>query len=462
MTNGGTARLSEGDSGLYDVFLVGTSAGGGGHVAINSGAQLAGSTTLLGGVAGSVGSATVASGTWRNSQSLFVGYLGDGSLFVNGGFVSASESTIGYNSGGTVAISSGTWVNSDFLAVGFSGAGGLHVNGGRVSVSGTLGTGLQSPGSGAVHLNGGTLSTKRLIEGDGSGTLTWDGGVLQALANEGDFLSGYEDGDVTLASGGAIFDSNGHSAGISTALSGLGGLTKIGEGTLTLSGSSRYGGGTTVSQGTLMVAHEHALGSGAVTVEGGVFHIGAGVVVSNDVVLAGGAFSRDVGGDLAGVVNATSELGGKNTTARILAGTSGVTTLVTSFSRDEDAFSDVYHLEGTGVAAFVLELSLASLESGLVLGWLDGDEWVNAVEGNTDNTATGGMLGFAGSFAEFQSLHGTNLAGYMGAYGSETLGGITSVWAVLNHNSAFAAIPEPSALLLLPAGILICLCRRRR
>lgn len=414
--------------------------------------------------AGSSGSAVVTSGTWYNFDNLYVGFDGTGNLQVDGGLVDNRHAYIGFRAGssGSATVTSGTLANFGNLYVGSGGTGNLLVNGGFVMVSGTAYTGNLGTGLGSTHLQSGTLSVQRLAEGSGAGSVFLNGGVLQARVDQGDFLSAYEAGDVTVGFGGAFIDSNGYAIGISTVLSGSGRLTKIGAGTLTLSGSNSYTGGTTVSLGTLVATQANAAGTGTVTVEGGNFHIEAGVDVNNAIVLAGGSFSRQLSGDLAGAVDATSDLAGMDTMARILAGTTGATTLVTAFSRDEGAFSDTYHLEGTGNSAFVLQLSFASLESGLVLGWLDEGEWVRAGEGNADNNATGGMLGFVGSFAGFQAAYGTDLGSYMGAYGAETAEGVTSVWAVLNHNSAFAAIPEPSVLLLLPAGLLVCLSRRRR
>src|SRR5208283_1966362 len=79
------------------------------------------------------------------------------------------------------------------------------------------------------------------------------------------------------------------------------------------------------------------------------------------------------------------------------------------------------------------------------------DQWLNAVAGNI----------------------GTNLGGFhLGAWlpGDMTLGDwgvdMTShtVWAVLDHNSDFAVVPEPSTLSLLAAGGLglLAAVRRRR
>ena len=52
-------------------------------------------------------------------------------------------------------------------------------------------------------------------------------------------------------------------------ISGSGSLTKLGIGTLVLSGSNSHSGGTTVSNGSLQVSNANALGTGGLTVNGG-------------------------------------------------------------------------------------------------------------------------------------------------------------------------------------------------
>lgn len=69
---------------------------------------------------------------------------------------------------------------------------------------------------------------------------------------------------------------------------------------------------------------------------------------------------------------------------------------------------------------------------------------------------------FLGSFAEFQLLAGdTNLSDYVGAWGVDPVDG--DVWAVVNHNSEFAVVPEPSAVILaVVAGMCVALRRLNR
>jgi len=113
--------------------------------------------------------------------------------------------------------------------------------------------------SGNTTISAGTLrvaATDRL--GSASNTLIFNGGTLQAS------------GTVTLPSTRAvtmtatgIIDSNSQTISIAGAISGAGGLTKNGAGTLTLSGSNSYDGTTRVNAGTLSVGSAANLGSAA-------------------------------------------------------------------------------------------------------------------------------------------------------------------------------------------------------
>ena len=136
-----------------------------------------------------------------------------------------------------------------------------------------------------------------------------------------------------------------------------------------------------------------------------------------------------------------------------------------------------------------------AVNGAIYLAWLDpighqgvSQQWVNAVNGNFNSS--GSQLGagangadakfgqdFQGSFNSFLSVlatddpanfpSGTTAAGLspqqlgliLGAYGVdnplyESGSGSYDAWAVINHNSQFAVVPEPSSLLLAALGLL--------
>ena len=157
-------------------------------------------------------------GTTLGNGSIIDGTTGIGSLVKNG---AGTLSLIGANT-----FSGGASVNSGCIAIG----------------------GYQALGTGVVKMNGGSLA----------GTL--NGGTLSNtvnLATNATFDAGVSS-NLTIA--GAITNSFA--------------LTKIGRGTLTLSGTNTYRGGTTVSNGALIVSGSV---TGAVTVVGGTLG-GTGVV----------------------------------------------------------------------------------------------------------------------------------------------------------------------------------------
>ena len=120
-------------------------------------------------------------------------------------------------------------------------------------------------------------------------------------------------------------------------------------------------------------------------------------------------------------------------------------------------------------------LTNAAMLGFLYLGWMDttaspdgtNEKWQHATEGNIGgiNYGTSNKKGYLGSYANYVSEHpGTPLAN-LGAWGVEITGGGANVWAVVNHNSIFAAVPEPSAFVLAGlgfVGLAGVVCRRRK
>jgi outer membrane autotransporter protein len=237
--------------------------------------------------------------TWTNSGQLYVGLGGTGTLNVqNGGHVSDTDGIIGTegtsNSFVTVTGAGSTWTNSNILFAGWLGKGTLTIDeSGYVSAS-TVQMGAQSSGHGTLIVRGtdgnrGILQTERIARGDGGATLNLDGGILRAQKDEADFLSGFTSGSATIGMGGAFLDTNGHAIGVSSPLNGAGGLTKLGDGVLTLSGSQTYGGVTTVEAGTLSI--NGALSSPFTAVKAGANLTGSGAISGSVLVADSGTLS---------------------------------------------------------------------------------------------------------------------------------------------------------------------------
>ena len=258
---------------------------------------------IVNGGAGGVditGSTTI-NGNAGNAQSGFMNVAGDvtvtvqsgGSLTINPTTNTAPGMFIGQNAAGTSTL----LVNGGSLALGGNMGFGLGNN--RSDATGVLtissgtatitagSTTLQDQrnyvamgrddGTGIINLNGGTLATGRQFirdggtagtQGSGTAIFNFNGGVLQAQANQTQGNGWFETATTgnfqvvttNVAEGGAKIDTNGFDVNINTALVHAGsnaidgGLTKNGEGILSLGGTNTFTGNAVVNAGTLALA----------------------------------------------------------------------------------------------------------------------------------------------------------------------------------------------------------------
>ncbi len=280
------------------------------------------------------GATTLTAGTVRMGGSLALGGTASAILFKGGilqygyniGVTDLSSRIASSTAGNSVAIDTNGYDIA--FANGLSGSGGLaKIGTGKLTLSGnntfaetallqqgtleitagSLAAGVNVSAGGLLRFNrtdlstyGGSLSGTGSIEKAGSGILTLTGsdsgfsgilgisaGTLEAgnssalnngtLAFTGGILryANLVTTDVSarvaaLSSGDAKIDTNGNSVSFATGFSGSRGLTKLGAGSLILSGSSTYGGTTTVNAGTLSATVSGALGStGSLAVKSG-------------------------------------------------------------------------------------------------------------------------------------------------------------------------------------------------
>jgi autotransporter-associated beta strand protein len=190
------------------------------------------SGTLTIGGSGSLGSGNYAGNISNNgafnysssaNQTLSGMITGGGSLILSGGATLLLSGTNSYTGGTTV--SSGMLQLSGVGTLGGSGSSLTMNTGGSVDVNGTNQTVGNFTGPGGTILNNFSGTNKTYTIGGGNAT-------------GGNYFGVIEDNSGT---GGTLA------------------LTKIGTGTLTLSGSNTYSGPTTVSVGTLQLASETAL-----------------------------------------------------------------------------------------------------------------------------------------------------------------------------------------------------------
>nr|WP_041594784.1 autotransporter outer membrane beta-barrel domain-containing protein [Brucella microti] len=187
------------------------------------------------------------------------------------------------------------------LAGAISGTGSLTKNG-----AGTLTLSGANSYTGATTVSAGTLT----LTGDntGGGTTTVDVGALLQIGTGG--TSGSLAGDI--ANDGTLVVDRSDAIGLSGAISGAGGLTKNGAGTLTLSGANSYTGATTVSAGILTLTGDNT-GGGTTTVDARAeLHIGTGG--------ASGSLAGNIVNDGALVVDRSGVIG----LSGVISGTGGL------------------------------------------------------------------------------------------------------------------------------------------
>lgn len=240
-----------------ETFTVGV--GGSGILEIVNSGKLSNATGVIGLNAGSGGTVVIAdNGSWTNSEILFVGVEGSGELDISGSAeVSSFEGSLGRAVGGTgiARISGGTWSNQERLRVGRNGTGLLEISGTGHVISPVVEVAFNESATGTVLLNGGMLSVEQMTEeeGTGGGSVRFNGGTLQLMADQPDLFANFEAGDVTFGTGGGIIDTQAFDVATSLSLQGSGGLTKTGTGNLLLSGASTYTGSTDIRQGNFFV-----------------------------------------------------------------------------------------------------------------------------------------------------------------------------------------------------------------
>ncbi len=204
-----------------------------------------------------------------------------------------NETSVYNLSGGTLTLTSTAGNGGEqagIITLGVDGTGILNHSGGTLTAHGIhLDARGATPGTDLYSLTGGTLVLGAYGIRGNADTSTFavelGGGVVQAST------ATQITTPVTLTgtNGNVSFDSNGHTINVSGVLSGPGGLSKTGAGTLILGAANSFAGGTTISGGTISATNPGALGSGTVTLDGG--------TLATNVNLANNIFLNNVAGN---------------------------------------------------------------------------------------------------------------------------------------------------------------------
>ncbi len=289
-SNTGTVRGGSGGAGGGSTSAGTDGAGGNGGaggfgVQFATGATLNNSGTITGGNGGAAGTTT--GGPAGAAGAGGAGVIGSGITVVSSGSITGGLGGDGVTRANAISFTGGA--NTLTLQTGASLTGNIAIQAGTLTflqpTTQTLSTVVT--GGGAVIKDGaGTLILTGANDYTGGTTVT--GGTLQGNTTS---LQGNIVNNATV-----VFDqaSTGTYAGD---LSGTGGVTKQGVGTLTLTGNNTFGGGLAINQGILAAANVTSLGGGTLSFNGGTLQALGTLGLANPITLNSGGGTIDTNGN---------------------------------------------------------------------------------------------------------------------------------------------------------------------
>lgn len=320
-----------------NVYVGGSSAGAGGTGALTidngAAAQIAGTLQSF----AALGTVNVSAGTLAASSLNLAGpvSLAQSGTLGGPGTISGSA-TVG---NGTISVDTGTLTVSGSLAI----AGTLtKIGGGTLTISGA-----QSHGAGAAivvqhgvvnmdstaganlsaNLSGGDMNLRGSLPST-LGGLTIGSGLTLGVVAGADWTVGKIDsplGNVTV--NGSLTTNSPLNSAVGGVIGGSGTLTKLGAGSLTLSGNNTYSGGTFLGGGAATAASDTALGTGAVQMNPAsgtaALNFTSPTPLIGSLASSGAGTSSVVLGNAAGAGSATALSIGSDNTSTAFAGVIG-------------------------------------------------------------------------------------------------------------------------------------------
>ncbi|MES2919981.1 MAG: autotransporter-associated beta strand repeat-containing protein [Verrucomicrobiota bacterium] len=473
---------------------------------VNSGVTFSGAVTGSNGFtkAGTGALTITGSSTYTGTTTITAGTLqaghnnafGSGTITLNGGFLNTGGQTLANGISVATAPTTGgirfganatltgaiTGASGATLNIAATSASSLYLNGdtsgfnGTMAINNAAGNVTASKSDGTASTNTGGVSTTYTVNSGGTYAFSINRGTFNmgALSGNGKVAAPYNTASTSTVSIGALNTSTAFSGTLANNGSGVLALTKVGNGTVTLSGTNNYTGATTISAGTLAINGNQIAATGAVSVSNaGTRLIGTGTVGGNTTVNTGAIHS-------AGGAIANESKVGLQTFDQTAAATTNVTytsgsifewdlgTNKSSAGYDHDSNSGTPNTNvGTRGIDFdavdvsgTLSVASADITGAIfrvVLGsavtadsfWQQTQTWSNIFGGG--GTLSG--AGFTNSLLQVVDTNGATFNQNLlnSGYGF-TISGTTLTWS---------AVPEPTSAvagLLLGAGLL----RRRR
>ena len=422
--SGGTSSLTKDGNGT--LLLSGNNSFTGG-TNVNGGKLLLGGTNALAG-----GALTVSSGSVDLNGStqlvgdvrlLADGYIGNGTISSSGS-VSLDAGTIAAVIGGTGFVTKSN-AGTVILSQANTYSGGTFLRGG------TLDIGINSAiGSGSLYIEGGSLSAT-------GGSFT--------LNNAQVWKTDFSFSGISLSMGtGAVSVTDNRTLNVLSGTLTIGGnisggtssLTKDGNGTLLLGGSSTFGGGLSVSAGTLALGSSAKLTTAsALTASGGVFSLGGGSFTFSQVSLTGGTISN---GTVFSTVDYALQSG---SVSAVLAGTSAL--LKSGAGRLTLSGANTYTGATSVSGGMLVVTSVGALANTSGIGVTGGS--LDAVDYNGNvllNVGAAGTASFSGAGLSLGTIYSDGLLNFRAVTGSITVGtlsgsGLTTFANDANLSAAF-------------------------
>jgi autotransporter-associated beta strand protein len=170
--------------------------------------------------------------------------------------------------------------------------------------------GANSGATGILNLNGGrlTLTTTgpAIAGGAGTSVVNIASCILKAGASSASFITNIT--TATLNSGGVTFDTSSNSITVAQNFNGIGGITKLNSGILTLSKTNGYTGNTVILAGTLALSGQGSFANSANIVISNAATLDASGRANQTLTLNGGQTLRGSGNIIGNLVGSNSSI----------------------------------------------------------------------------------------------------------------------------------------------------------